>query len=221
MKLLSVNISPPKLVEMNGQQVLTAINKTPAKGRVWLTKLTLVGDGQADSSVHGGEHQAAYCYPFEHYAYWQTRLNLPVLAYGTFGENFTISGLLEEDICIGDILQIGDAKIGAVVQVTMPRIPCFKFGHKIGHPDILDEFLRSGRSGFYLRVIQTGEIGADDNIIVLERDPQAISIRTTLGMQKLDEGDSSLLKRALTVTSLTPLLKQIFEARLSALDNAY
>ena len=80
MKLLSVNISPPKLVEMNGQQVLTAINKTPAKGRVWLTKLTLVGDGQADSSVHGGEHQAAYCYPFEHYAYWQTRLKLPDLA---------------------------------------------------------------------------------------------------------------------------------------------
>ncbi len=219
MKLLSVNTSPPKLVGINGQQVLTAIDKTPAKGRVWLSKLTLVGDGQADSSVHGGEHQAAYCYPFEHYAYWQSRLNLPDLAYGTFGENFTISGLLEEDICIGDILQIGDAKTGAVVQVTMPRIPCFKFGHKIGHPDILEEFLRSGRSGFYLRVIQTGETGAGDNLFVIERDPQAISIRTTLGMQKLDEGDSLLLKRVLTVRSLTPLLKQIFEDRLKDSDN--
>ncbi|MES2501919.1 MAG: MOSC domain-containing protein [Pseudomonadota bacterium] len=214
MKLLSVNISPTKSVEINGQQVLTGIYKTPVQGRVWLGKLTLLGDGQADTSVHGGEHQAVYCYPFEHFAYWQYRLKTPHLAYGTFGENFTVSGLIEEDICIGDVLQIGDAKTGAVVQVTMPRIPCFKFGHKIGHPDILDEFLRSGKSGFYLRVIQTGVVKANDPISVIERDPQAISIRTTLGLQKLDEGDSALLKRALTVKSLTPLLKQIFEARL-------
>lgn len=215
MRLLSVNISPTKLVEINGQQVQTGIYKTPVQGCVWLGKLTLVGDSQADNSVHGGEHQAAYCYPFEHYAYWQYRLKKPNLAYGTFGENFTVSGLLEEDICIGDILQIGDAKTGAVVQVTMPRIPCFKFGHKIGHPDILDEFLTSGKSGFYLRVIQTGVVEANDPISVVERDPQGISIRSTLGMQKLDEGDNSLLKRALKVTSLTPLLKQIFEARLA------
>ncbi len=214
MKLLSVNISPPKLIEINGQQVLTAIYKTPAQGRVWLTKLTLVGDGQADTNVHGGEHQAAYCYPFEHYAYWQDRLNLSDLPYGTFGENFTVSGLLEGDICIGDVLQIGDSKTGVKVQVTMPRIPCFKFGHKIGHPDILDAFLRSGKSGFYLRVIQTGEVAAGDAITVIERDPQAISIRTTLGLQNLNEGDDALLRRALSVASLTPLLKQIFESRL-------
>jgi MOSC domain-containing protein YiiM len=213
-KLLSVNISPIKLVEINGQQVLTGIYKTPVQGRIWLGKLTLTGDGQADRSVHGGEHQAVYCYPFEHFAYWQYRLKKPKLDYGTFGENFTISGLLEEDICIGDILQIGDAKTGAVVQVTMPRIPCFKFGHKIGHPDILNEFLRSGRSGFYLRVVQTGVVEANDPISVIERDPQGISIRTTLGLQKLDEGDSTLLQRALKVTSLAPLLKQIFETRL-------
>ncbi|WP_020167342.1 MOSC domain-containing protein [Methylotenera sp. 73s] len=216
MKLLSVNVALPKLVEIDGKNVFTGIYKTPVKGRVWLTRLTLVGDGQADAGVHGGEHQAAYCYPFEHYAYWQNRLNLINLPHGTFGENFTISGLLEEDICIGDILQIGDAKTGVKVQVTMPRIPCFKFGDKIGFPDILDEFLRSGKSGFYLRVIQTGEVVAGDSITILERDPQAINIRTTLGMQKLDEGDAELLKRALTVTSLTPLLRQIFEQRLAS-----
>ncbi|WP_232415548.1 MOSC domain-containing protein [Methylotenera versatilis] len=215
-KLLSVNVALPKLVEIDGKNVFTGIYKTPVKGRVWLTRLTLVGDGQADAGVHGGEHQAAYCYPFEHYAYWQNRLNLINLPHGTFGENFTISGLLEEDICIGDILQIGDAKTGVKVQVTMPRIPCFKFGDKIGFPDILDEFLRSGKSGFYLRVIQTGEVVAGDSITILERDPQAINIRTTLGMQKLDEGDAELLKRALTVTSLTPLLRQIFEQRLAS-----
>jgi len=216
MKLLSVNVALPKLVKIDGKDVLTGIYKLPVKGRVWLGRLKLVGDGQADASVHGGEHQAAYCYPVEHYAYWQNRLNLADLPFGTFGENFTISGLLEEDICIGDILQIGDAKTGAKVQVTMPRIPCFKFGDKIGHPDILDEFLRSGKSGFYLRVIQTGEVAASDAITILVRDPQAINIRTTLGMQKMDEGDAELLKRALSVTSLTPLLRQIFEQRLAS-----
>lgn len=215
MKLLSINISPIKSIEINGQQVLTGIYKTPVQGPVWLGKLTLAGDGQADTSVHGGEHQAAYCYPIEHYAYWQTRLKSANLRYGTFGENFTVSGLLEEDICIGDKLQIGDAKKGAMVQVTMPRIPCFKFGHKIGHPNILDEFLRSGKSGFYLRVLQTGEVASNDTITVIERDPQAISIRTTLGLQKLGEGDSALLERALNVKSLAPLLKQIFAERLN------
>ena len=214
MKLLSVNVALPKTVEIDGKDVLTGIYKLPVKGRVWLGRLKLVGDGQADASVHGGAHQAAYCYPVEHYAYWQNRLNLLEMPYGTFGENFTISGLLEEDICIGDVLQIGDAKTGVKVQVTMPRIPCFKFGDKIGFPNILDEFLHSGKSGFYLRVIQTGEVSAGDAITILERDPQAINIRTTLGMQKMYEGDAELLKRALKVTSLTPLLRQIFEQRL-------
>ena len=218
MKLLSVNVALPKIVEIDGKDVLTGIYKLPVKGRVWLGRLKLVGDGQADASVHGGAHQAAYCYPVEHYAYWQNRLNLADLPYGTFGENFTISGLLEEDICIGDMLQIGDAKTGVKVQVTMPRIPCFKFGDKIGFPDILDEFLRSGKSGFYLRVIQTGEVAAGDAITILERDPQAINIRTTLGMQKMDEGNAELLKRALKVTSLTPLLRQVFEQRLASQD---
>lgn len=215
MKLLSVNIAKPKIVQINGNDVLTGIYKMPASGRVWLTKLGLIGDGQADASVHGGEHQAAYCYPVEHYQYWQNRLKLTDLPYGTFGENFTISGLLEEDICIGDTLQIGDAKTGVSVQVTMPRIPCFKFGDKIGFPNILDEFLRSGKSGFYLRVLKTGEVAAGDTITVTQRDLQAIDIRTTLGMQKLNEGNTELLKRALSVTSLTPLLRQVFEQRLA------
>ena len=195
--------------------MLTGIYKIPATGRVWLTKLHLVGDGQADHTVHGGEHQAAYCYPVEHYVYWQDRLNLTDLPYGTFGENFTITGLLEEDICLGDILQIGDAHTGVIVQVTMPRIPCFKFGDKIGFPDILDEFLYSGKSGFYLRVLKTGEVAAGDSITVIERDPQAIDIRSALGMQKLGEGNAELLERALNVQSLAPLLRQTFEQRLA------
>lgn len=215
MKLLSINVAQPKIVKIEGKDVLTGIYKMPAEGRVWLTKLNLVGDGQADKTVHGGEHQAAYCYPIEHYAYWQNRLNLTDLPYGTFGENFTIAGFLEENICIGDILQIGDEKTGVKVQVTMPRIPCFKFADKIGFPDIMDEFLHSGKSGFYLRVLKTGDVAAGDCISIVERDPQAIHIRVALGMQKLGEGTAELLERALNVKSLAPLLRQTFEQRLA------
>lgn len=121
---------------------------------------------------------------------------------------------MEDEICVGDILRIGDA----VVQVTMPRIPCFKFGHKIGHPGILDEFLRSGKNGFYQRVVTAGKVKAGDEITIIERDPHRISVRTALGLQKLDEGDVSLLREALKIKSLAPLLKDIYEQRLIVLQ---
>ncbi|MDP2248000.1 MAG: MOSC domain-containing protein, partial [Nitrosomonadales bacterium] len=152
----------PQKININGREVLTAIYKTPVQNRIRMRKLNLEGDGQADLTVHGGEHQAVYSYPFEHYSYWQQVLKKPELAMGTFGENLTVSGLLETEVYVGDILQIGEGADAAVVQITMPRIPCFKFGHKVGRPDILDEFLLSGRSGFYQRVLTEGEIGAGD-----------------------------------------------------------
>ncbi len=211
MKLLSVNIALPQEVEINGKPVLTGIYKTPTQNRVWLGKLTLAGDGQADLSVHGGEHQAAYSYPFEHYAHWQAVLGREPFPYGMFGENFTVSGLLEDAVCVGDIWQIG----GAVVQVTMPRLPCFKFGHKIGQPTILKEFLHSGRSGFYHRVLTEGEVGAGDAITLLERNSAAITVRTALGLQRLGEGDTALLRRVLDIPSLAPTLRHDLEARLA------
>jgi MOSC domain-containing protein YiiM len=213
MKLLSVNVAMPQTVEINGRPVLTGIYKTPVAGPVAVYPLGLAGDGQVDLNVHGGEHQALYAYAIEHFEHWQNRLGKTTLAAGTFGENLTVQGLLESDICIGDILQLGDA---VQVQVTMPRIPCFKFGHKVGRPDILHEFLLSGRSGFYLRVLQTGSVQADDTIRILQRDSQGISVRTALGLQKLGEGDKSLLQQALQVESLAPLLRQIFSERLAA-----
>jgi MOSC domain-containing protein YiiM len=213
MQIKSINIAMPKTIEIKGRPVLTAIYKEPVADSVWLCKLGLVGDGQADLSVHGGLHQAVYSYPIEHYEYWQKRLNTSPLTLGTFGEIFTVSGLLEDEICLGDILSIGEA----TVQVTMPRIPCFKFGHKIGHPEILDEFLRSGKSGFYQRVMTEGHVKVDDEIKIVERDSNKISIRTALGLQKLDEGDVALLAQALKIKSLAPLLKEVYAHRLSAL----
>ncbi len=213
MQIISINVAMPKTIEIKGRPVLTAIYKEPVASSVWLGKLGLVGDGQADLTVHGGLHQAVYSYPFEHYDYWQKHLNTAPLALGMFGENFTVSGLLEDQICVGDILSIGEA----TVQVTMPRIPCFKFGHKIGHPEILDAFLRSGKSGFYQRVLTEGHVKVDDEIKIVARDSNKISIRTALGLQKLDEGDATLLAQALKINSLAPLLKEIYGNRLSTM----
>ena len=211
MKLLSINVAMPQTVEINGKPVLTGIYKQPVAGRVHLGRLGLAGDGQADLTVHGGEHQAVYSYPIEHYAHWQEVLQAAALPLGTFGENFTISGWLEEAVCVGDIWQVGDAQL----QVTLPRLPCFKFGHKVGKPDILKEFLHSGRSGFYHRVLTEGLVGAGDKIKLVQRDPAGLTVRMALGLQKLGEGDEPLLRRALQIPSLAPVLRRDLTARLT------
>lgn len=216
MKLVSVNVGLPKIVEINGQSVNTGIYKTPVTSPVLASKLGLAGDGQADLTVHGGEHQALYSYPVEHYAYWAKILGGKSLDYGMFGENLTVVGMLEDEVYIGDILQIGEVGIGPTVQITMPRIPCFKFGHKIGQPSILDTFLRSGRSGFYQRVLTAGHVQAGDALTITQRDPQQITVRVALGLQKLQEGDAALLQKALQVESLAPLLRSVYQQRLSA-----
>lgn len=212
MKLVSINVGMPKLVEINGNQVKTGIYKTPQNGKVWLGKTQLDGDGQADLTVHGGEFQAAYSYPLEHYAYWEKFLGREKLPFGTFGENFTVSGWLEHEVYVGDTFTIGEA----VIEATMPRIPCFKFGHKIGMPDILPTFLASGRSGFYHRVLQEGFVQAGDPIVRITHNPNSISIRQALGMQKLDEGDVEALQHALTIQQLPPLLRSVYQQRIDS-----
>ena len=216
MQLISVNTATPTLVEINGIQVNTGIYKKPQSGKIWLSKSNLAGDGQADLTVHGGEFQAVYSYPVEHYAYWQKVLDKSTLPYGTFGENFTVSGLLEDDVYVGDVFSVGSA----VIQATMPRIPCFKFGHKIGKPDILPMFLLSGRSGFYHKVIEEGEVGAGDAIHRLDRPAHSISIRMALGLQKLEEGDEHTLEQALRIEVLPPLLRQTYQQRLQKMQTS-
>lgn len=218
MQVVSLNIALPKTVMIKDSPVLTGIYKQPVQGPVWLTKLGFNGDGQADKTVHGGEHQAIYSYPLEHYAYWQTDQQLNNLAHGTFGENLTTTGMQEDTLHIGDILKIGEA----TVQITMPRIPCFKFGHKIGRPNILEPFLNSGRSGFYQRVLTEGYIKAGDNITLIERATNSISVHTALILQKLDltlatKDPKQLLQQALQIPSLAPLLKKVYAERLSEL----
>src|SRR5712691_7504742 len=143
MKILSVNVGLPREVEWHGRRVSTSIWKTPKEDRVPVGKVNLEGDKQSDLSVHGGAEKAVYAYPSEHYAFWRDRLLGMDLPWGSFGENFTTEGLIEERVHIGDRLEVGWAEL----VVTQPRTPCFKLGIRFGRAEMVRDFLRSGRTG--------------------------------------------------------------------------
>ena len=160
MTLKSVNVSMPRDIEHAGKAVSTGIFKTPVDGRIMLRRLNLEGDGQADLWGHGGAFRAVYAYPFEHYAYWAQELGRSDFKIGQFGENFTVEGILDDDVCVGDVFRIG----GAVLEVSQPRIPCYKLAIKMGIEGFQNRFLESGKVGFYFRVLEEGEVGAGDTI---------------------------------------------------------
>ncbi len=139
MKLLSVNCGLPREVAWRGSTVLTSIYKNPVEGRVALRTVNLDGDRQSDLTVHGGKDKAVYCYPIEHYSYWQTELPGTGLSYGAFGENFTVEGLHEDTVHIGDRLSVGSAEL----IVTQPRMPCYKLGIRFGSDDMVRRFLEA------------------------------------------------------------------------------
>ena len=164
-KLLAVFAGKPQVIgEVNGRPVHSAIFKSPVTGPVAVRTLNIDGDEQADLSVHGGVDKAVYCYPSEHYAAWEQDLQRS-LAYGSFGENLTVSGFREAELHIGDVLAIGTT----VLQVSEPRYPCYKLGIKLDDPNILRPFQKSGRSGFYCRVLQEGTIEAGQPIAFVRR----------------------------------------------------
>jgi MOSC domain-containing protein YiiM len=210
MQVLHVNRAEPRTVVINGKDVLTGIYKEPVAGAVPVHKLGMEGDGQADLTVHGGPFQALYAYPVEHYAYWESELGAEPFPPGTFGENLTLEGLLETEVCIGDVHRIG----ALVVQVTSPRIPCFKFGNKVNKPDILKPFLQSGRSGFYLRVVEEGPVAAGIAVEIVSRDPRQVTVRDLLGMFRLGEGSRGSIEKALEIDALSPIVRKDLEARL-------
>lgn len=158
-RLLSVNVSRPKPVQYRGKTVQTGIFKEPIAGPVMVRTLNIDGDQQADLTVHGGRDKAVYLYPAESYALWEDDLARD-LPYGHFGENLTITGLLEESVRVDDLIEVGEV----LLQVTEPRFPCFKLGIKMGRQTFLKQFLRSGRSGFYCRVLREGVIEAGNAI---------------------------------------------------------
>jgi MOSC domain-containing protein YiiM len=158
MHIISVNVGLPREVDWKGKRVSTGIFKEPVAGRVVARRLNLDGDRQADLTVHGGEEKAVYVYPAEHYDYWRQELPTTALPWGVFGENLTTSGLLEEAVNVGDQFRVG----AALLQATQPRLPCYKLGIKFGREDMVRRFLTGGRYGWYVAVIEEGEIGAGD-----------------------------------------------------------
>ena len=200
MKLLSVNVAKPRPIQVGGREVMTGIYKEAVAGRVRARRHNLEGDGQADLNVHGGEYKAIYAYPFEHYATWERELGRGGFAPGMFGENLTVRGATEEQVCVGDVLRIGTA----VLQVTHPRTPCAKLAHKFGRPQFIKEFLLSGRSGYYLRIVEEGELGAGDDMEFIRRDPRRVTVRGLLGITDLKEINPDLAKRALLAEGLPP-----------------
>ena len=171
MKLLSVQTGRPRGVEHRGRTIRTAIYKDPVLFRVRVHRLGLEGDAQADLRVHGGPEKAVYAYDLSGYAHWRRELGVD-LPHGQFGENLTVEGMPETEVRIDDVYRVG----GALLQVSQPRSPCYKLALKMERPTFPKAFLRSGRTGFYLRVLDEGELGAGDPIELVSRQPGAVTV---------------------------------------------
>ena len=198
MKIISVNVGLPREVVWKGITVQTAIFKEPVVGAVAIRKLNLARDQQADLTVHGGSEKAVYVYPVEHYEYWRKQLPDVSFLWGAFGENLTTEGLSEDKVCIGDLLRAGSA----ILQVTQPRMPCYKLQLRFNRDDMIKRFLVSGRSGFYLSVIEPGDVAAGSRVETLYRDPDSVTIGDIVHLHLGQARDAELLQRALNVTSL-------------------
>ena len=204
-KVISLNVGLPRTVNFRGQAVTTGIFKEPVSGRIKLRRLNLDGDRQADLTVHGGPDKAVYAYPAEHYDYWKKRLPNMKLPWGMFGENFTTEGLLEDQINIGDVFQIGSSQVVA----TQPRMPCYKLGVKFGSMDIVKKFMDSKLSGIYFRVLKEGEVGAGDEIELISRDKNNVMVKDIVRLVT-GESDIATMRRAVHIKDLPEAWRQEF-----------
>jgi len=192
-RVLSVNVGTPKQVPSGKASVLTSIFKSPVEGRADIRRHNVAGDRQSDLTVHGGPNKAVYCYPIEHYPYWQEQLPEMDFSPGMFGENLTTEGITEEAVFIGDQFRVGSA----LLQVTQPRMPCFKLGIRFGRADMVKRFWQSGRSGIYFSVVEEGDVAAGDAIEKAAQGPEEISAADVVRLYRGDATDAELLGRAL------------------------
>ncbi len=213
MKIISVNVGLPRLVLRDGEPVSTGIFKEPVAQRVVMRTLNLDGDRQSDLSVHGGPEKAVYVYPSEHYDFWKHELPEMDLPWGVFGENFTTTGLLETKVNIGDKFRIGAAE----VMVTQPRMPCYKLGIRFGRADIIKRFLLSERTGFYLSVLKEGEVGAADELELLERNAAGVKVVDVTRLYSTDKDNVDLLRRLVALEALPESWREYLQKRLDKL----
>ncbi|MEJ1964958.1 MAG: MOSC and FAD-binding oxidoreductase domain-containing protein [Gammaproteobacteria bacterium] len=211
-RLLSVNVGLPRDIDWKGRTVHTGIWKDPVQGRCRVGRLNLDGDGQGDLAGHGGEQRAVFVYQIESYRYWQGQLGRADFVHGQFGENFTIEGLPDDEVCIGDRYQIGSA----LFEVTQPRVTCYRIGIRMNEPRMPALLTSSGRPGFYFRVLREGEVGAGDAIAKVGEAKERMSVAEMNALLYLPDHSRERLERAVRIEALSPGWRSSFNALLQS-----
>lgn len=215
-KLVSVNVGMPKNVQWRGKTVYTGVWKSPVDGPVMVRRLNIDGDGQGDLAGHGGEQRAVMVYQKESYDFWKSFLGRDDLGHGHFGENFTVTGLADDEVCIGDRYRIGTAEF----EVTQPRVTCFRVGLRLNEPRMPSLLVSQRRPGFYFRVIAEGQVSAGDDIVRTGRGRHGLSVADVDGLLYLADRNIEHLRKAVDIPSLSPGWQQSFRGMLEAHQRA-
>jgi ferredoxin-NADP reductase/MOSC domain-containing protein YiiM len=210
-RLLSVNVGLPRDVSWQGRTVHTGIWKAPVEGPRMVRRLNVEGDGQGDLNGHGGERRAVYVYQMDSYRYWQDQLGRNDFVYGQFGENFTVDGLPDAEVCIGDRYRIG----GGLFEVTQPRVTCYRLGIRLNEPEMAALLVKHGRPGFYFRVLDEGIVEAGDEITRVTSGPERMSVFEINALLYLPGHPHDQLERALRIPALSAGWRRAFEALLT------
>jgi ferredoxin-NADP reductase/MOSC domain-containing protein YiiM/ferredoxin len=207
-RLLSVNVGLPKDVSWQGRTVFTGVFKDPVSGARRVSRLNVDGDGQGDLAGHGGEQRAVFVYQIDSYRYWERELGRNDFAYGQFGENFTVDGLGDDQVCIGDRYRIGSA----IFEVTQPRVTCYRVGIRMNDPRIPALLVSHHRPGFYFRVLEEGQVQAGDEIVKLAAGPEQMTVADVDALLYLPGHTRQGLLRALRIPALSPGWQGSFRA---------
>ncbi len=209
-RLLSVNVGRPREIAWRGKTVYTSVWKKPVNGRRLVRRLNVDGDAQGDLAGHGGEHRAVFVYQMDSYRYWERELKRHDFTFGQFGENFTVEGLADSEVSIGDRFRIGTA----VFEVTQPRVTCYRIGMRMDEPRMAALLVEHRRPGFYFRVLEEGEAGAGDEIVRIAEGPERLTVAAADALLYLPGPAKDGLERALRIPALSPGWKSSLEARL-------
>ncbi|MBH0164433.1 MOSC domain-containing protein [Fictibacillus sp. 7GRE50] len=208
--IASLNIKLPEEVKTQTKTFFTAYNKKPQQQPVFLHKTHFEGDGVGDTKHHGGADKAVCVYPFEHYEKWTTELNLEApLSVPAFGENLTVKGLLEDDVCIGDVFSVGKA----IVQITQPRQPCQTLASILCRPDMIKKVVDTGRTGYYLRVLKEGLVAEGDEMLLIEKHPAHISVTESNRIKYGFLKDAEKIQRLIEVKELAESMRESLQKR--------
>ena len=214
--LVSVNVGLPRDVEWRGRTVHTGVWKHPVDGPHQVRALNIDGDGQGDLAGHGGPHRAVLVYQLDSYEHWRRELTRDDLSHGQFGENFTVDGLSDDEVCIGDRYEIGSA----LFEVSQPRVTCYRVGLRLGEPRLPALLVSHRRPGFYLRVLREGVVRAGDSIVKLANGPERMTVAEIDALLYLPGHEKEEVRRALRITALSPGWQGSFESLLATDENA-